>query len=161
MDKVIILSGASGAGKTTEANRLETTLTADGETVLIVSAQNFFLDEETGEYEFNPTKLEEAHGECLYDFTEALRGEDITVLIVDNANLTENEIAPYLRLATAYGWDVEIVVCRGQHESPHNVDKWRIQKQRGKQDATLKWWNVQDGIISYGSYRGTPVRVVE
>lgn len=154
------MSGPSGSGKTTEAQRILNTLVAEGETVKIVGANDYFTNED-GVYDFNPRHLDEAHADCLYDFVEAITTDEVTVLIVDNTNLAEGEISPYLRVAEAYEYDVEIVVCRGKYPNSHGVEPWRVTKQEAKLGATLKWWNIQDGATTYGAFRGTKVRVVE
>lgn len=78
------------------------------EDTVIVSADQFFIEEGGGVYAFDPSKLGRAHGQCLRRYTEALqRGE--RHVVVDNTNTTLLEIAPYVSLALAYGCEVEIV----------------------------------------------------
>lgn len=97
---VIILRGIPGSGKSTF------TKTLAGE-VRVVSADHFF--EKSGSYQFDPTKLPQAHGECLRKFVEALQKGFFETLVVDNTNTSVSEVAPYAALALAYGAKLEIV----------------------------------------------------
>lgn len=93
---VTILQGISGSGKSTFAR----TLSAD-----VVSADNHFMVD--GEYRFDPSRLPDAHAECLMTFLACLSsGRNV---VVDNTNTTAVEVAPYYALAQAFGADVEIV----------------------------------------------------
>ncbi len=92
---VWIMQGVSGAGKTHHTPW----------SAYIVSADYYFM--RGTEYQFDASKLGEAHGECLRCFTEAvLRGQEL--IVVDNTNTTPVEVAPYYALALAYGYDVVI-----------------------------------------------------
>lgn len=100
--KVFILSGISGAGKSTYAK-------TNHPNDLVVSADHYFM--KNGVYVFDHSKLGEAHAECLRLFVEAVRVGDRRI-VVDNTNTSVEEIAPYYLLAKAYGYDVEIVEIR-------------------------------------------------
>lgn len=95
---------------------------------MILSADDFFMKD--GEYNFDPSRLEEAHHECLKKFVQScvmlglekklkiavLRGisgsgkstwarlhkEDFDI-IVDNTNTTLFEIIPYVNVGKAFG----------------------------------------------------------
>jgi predicted kinase len=110
--KVIILSGVSGSGKSTLAAKLS----AENGGAPIFSADSYFMKE--GVYCFDPTKIGEAHKQCLRSFAWELnfqndnwfqsRGLVGETIIVDNTNTTALELAPYVALAQAYGYKVEI-----------------------------------------------------
>lgn len=103
---VHVMIAAPGAGK----SRLSKELIKDGGA--ICSADSYFqrwLPEPS--YEFDSSKLSEAHGECLRKFTEILYGLSLGVVdcenvVVDNTNSSLVEIAPYYSLAAAYGHSV-------------------------------------------------------
>lgn len=104
MRKVFILRGLPGSGKSTEANRLETQNNA-----IIVSADHSMIDE-MGVYKFDPTKIGLAHATCMRNFINNVAGnlhfgKDV---VVDNTNTTAVEIAPYIAVANAFGWQYEI-----------------------------------------------------
>jgi predicted kinase len=99
--KVVIMRGLPGSGKTTWVQ-------ANLPTALRWSADMFF--EHSGGYNFDPTKLPEAHNWCLNKFLAGLRRNTETI-VVDNTNIHIWEIAPYYRLAEAFGYEVEIIHC--------------------------------------------------
>jgi predicted kinase len=130
--KVIILSGVSGSGKTTYAKDLLSDPNRLG-TAGLVSADQYFIQERKGhtsctvwalvltqgqyertpssphgEYLFDASKLSEAHADCFRRFIDHLRA-GTRLVIVDNTNTTNEEIAPYYLGAQAFGYEVEIV----------------------------------------------------
>ncbi len=99
MKKVVIMSGVSGSGKTTYAQKLKNNC--------IVSADHFFLQDD-GSYKFEPAKLGEAHAFCFRSFIEFIRGWSESSIVVDNTNTTTEEISPYMLGAVAFGYEAEI-----------------------------------------------------
>ena len=83
MRNLILLRGASGAGKSTVAKLMKA--------VELFSTDDYFMVK--GKYEFDPSKLEENHKKCLQDVENVIYSiEDI---ITDNYltfDFTENEI---------------------------------------------------------------------
>lgn len=108
---VEILCGIPGSGKSTYAKNLKGN-------VVICSADDYFINP-TGEYNFDPAKLGQAHGACLKLFIETCRNAGMSygigddgIIIVDNTSISSLEIAPYIAIAQAYGIKVEIKVFR-------------------------------------------------
>lgn len=89
--KVIILSGASGSGKSTFARSFSCT---------VCSADTFFTSPD-GTYDFNPNELDRAHADCFRHFLGSLEGTDETV-VVDNTNTRLEELTPYVLAAHAF-----------------------------------------------------------
>jgi adenylate kinase family enzyme len=58
MKILYILRGLPGSGKSTLAKSLSNALTGH------IEADMFFVDKESGEYRFDPTKLGQAHSWC-------------------------------------------------------------------------------------------------
>lgn len=104
--RVIILVGPSGAGKSTY---IANTLRSSGGTGMVCSADHFFI-EAGGKYNFNPSKLGQAHAECLRAFIDSVMNPDEDFVFVDNTNTTKEDLAPYIAVARAYGIEPEIVV---------------------------------------------------
>jgi predicted kinase len=98
MSKVIILQGCSGSGKSTYAKN-------NYPNAYVVSADNYFMKD--GKYQFDPSQLDQAHGQCLRLFVGACENQQ--EIVVDNTNTSIAEIAPYYAIARAYGYDVELI----------------------------------------------------
>lgn len=106
--KVVVLSGVSGSGKSTAARKLWNEL-EPGTYCKVVSADDYFMVD--GEYQFDVSKLSDAHGACFRSFIHAISPgvSDYHLVVVDNTNTTAVEIAPYILGAQAYGWEAEII----------------------------------------------------
>jgi predicted kinase len=118
--KVKILRGLPGSGKSTYAKTLSN--------AIVCSADDYHMVD--GEYKFNPANVSKAHQDCLRAFVEECQSDDFDYLVVDNTNTTALEIAPYFRIAEAYGLDIEILefecsittsVERNVHGVPRHV----------------------------------------
>ena len=117
---VILMSGISGAGKDTYIKDRFSDMSVLS---IICSADTFF--EKDGSYVFNPSLLPQAHGECLRKFIlncetayadEHKYDNENRNLIVNNTNLSSDELAPYVAIAAAYGHPIELVTI---HCQPH------------------------------------------
>jgi len=122
MRQVTIMMGISGSGKSTYISKMVPI------PLRVCSADHYFLKE--GEYNFNPSKLGEAHGECFRNYVESLRKE-IPGVVVDNTNTTLAEISPYILGAQAYQYEVKVValMCDAQVAAKRNT--------HGTPEATL------------------------
>jgi len=149
-----ILSGLSGSGKSTWARAKAS---ASGSEYRICSADHYFIDPTTGEYNFNYRKLGEAHSQCFRLTSEALQ-QAVPMVFVDNTNLTAIDIAPYVAIGGAYGYDVRIVLISTTltleelaERNTHQVSLRTLQGQHRKQQAFCipLYWNVsvEDGVV--------------
>lgn len=105
---VTIMRGVPGAGKTYwHTHKYKT---SDEGRIVVCSANDYFTDPRTGEYRFDGAKLHDAHGACLRRYIEEVVSRNTAAhIIVDNTNIRESEIAPYISIADAYGAPYEIV----------------------------------------------------
>lgn len=139
MKTVIIMSGVSGSGKSTYVKH-----NFKGSTVC--SADDFFM--RNGKYSFDPNKLDEAHGFCLRKYARALALDEQRI-VVDNTNLTAEEIAPYYAMARAYGYEVELVTlwvhAKTAERNVHGVPAKSLERMVSKlQDRKLPpFWKVK------------------
>lgn len=158
---VLVLQGVSGSGKSTYAKWREKQRHEAAEFCTIVSADEFFMKD--GVYQFDATKLPQAHAQCLRRFVEIVsRSTDReTLLIVDNTNTSVAEIAPYMALAAAYGHEAVILrfdvdprkaAARNTHGVPApGVD---AQYTRMVRQELPPWWRVDPIGESWASAAG-------
>jgi len=113
MKQVVILSGLPGSGKSTYTAKLKSLALSNRQDYVVCSADHFFEDEE-GNYNFDPSKIGEAHGACYRKFIEAVQTTRTygALIVVDNTNLSSWEISPYMAGANAYSFDVKVVKVR-------------------------------------------------
>ena len=109
MSKIIIIRGASGSGKSYEA---EQRLIAHYNQPTKISVQFFEADQwfkVSGEYKFDAKELGSAHLWCRISVEKFIRGWPDCVAIVSNTSTTYKEMLPYALLADKYGCEIEIV----------------------------------------------------
>jgi predicted kinase len=107
MKEVVIMRGIPGAGKGHYVKALiaDSNL-PDGRShqLTVCSADHFFgLD-----YNFDPTKLPEAHASCMSAFLQAIL-EEHEMVVVDNTNIKQWMYEAYEKVARLAGYNVEIV----------------------------------------------------
>ena len=133
-----ILRSVSGAGKTTLAQTLQQYLP----NATAIAADDYFYQlGDNGEmyYNFDATKLREAHKECKA-YVEGYMIDDFDNIIVHNTNTTEKEIKPYTDLAEKYGYKVVSLVVENRHGNSdvHNVPEEVKKKQEQRLRNSLK-----------------------
>ena len=119
MRKLVILRGCSGSGKTTKAKELIDDFYIDclmTDRACICSADNFFIDTTTGEYNFDAKKLGQAHAWCKGNVFAAMSmGAELVIL--DNTNTQKWEYKDYLDYAKKFGYEVEECVVELDDDS--------------------------------------------
>jgi predicted kinase len=113
---VIILQDMPGIGKST-------LIRGRYKRAKVVSADRFFMKGDR--YIFEPTKLGEAHAQCLRGFTALVSDEEnkYETIVVDNTNTTVAEYAPCAALAQAYGHELKIITVLGDPLKAHKRNK--------------------------------------
>lgn len=122
-----IIRGASGAGKTTLAKTLR------GEHY---EADMYFMKD--GVYNFDATKLHQAHKWCFEEVEEAMELH-FPRIIVSNTFTTQKELKPYIDLAIKHGyiWFSIIVENRQATKDVHNVPQGTLAKQKARFHISL------------------------
>jgi len=116
---VTVLRGPSGAGKTTWRKYHKPS-------AFVCSADHFFNNPTTGEYEFDVKRLSEAHSWCMSEYLQALRAKR-PCIVVDNTNIKEWEFQNYLQAAELAFYKMTVVEF-----FPRTVDECRLVASRGR-----------------------------
>lgn len=116
MQRLIIIRGISGSGKTSEANRI---MKANpDEKFQHVEADMFFEDDE-GNYNFDPKLLPSAHKWCYDNIKKGL--EHGYSSIVSNTFTRKWEYESYVKMAEELKVPYEIVTMKGKYQNTHGV----------------------------------------
>lgn len=119
--KLIILRGLPGSGKSTWAAQQH---------AAIYSADHWFVGRD-GIYRFDRRQLNYAHGHCESGVLMGMK-LGLPVIIVDNTNVTNKEMQPYVDLGKRYGYEIEIRTFTGGYKSVHNVPQATIERMRAR-----------------------------
>lgn len=133
-----LIRGLPGSGKSTAARWI-----ADGHNNgSHFETDKYFINEETGEYEFDPSKLKEAHEWCQNQVEEEMKyhGDSFRVCItVSNTFTQEWEMEPYYKLAKKYDYNVISLIAENRHggENQHGVPAESIERMRARFETKL------------------------
>lgn len=117
MDKntLILIRGVPGSGKSTLAHYLEQSCARD---IVRCEADMFFTDE-LGRYNFDRSKLKEAHQWCQKATSVALL--DDRDVIVSNTFTKVWEMKWYIDKAKELGCNLQVIHCQGDFGNIHGV----------------------------------------
>ena len=132
-----IVRGISGSGKSTLAKEIA------GEEGFHVEADMFFLDA-NGVYEFDGSKIRQAHEWCKAEVDAALENGIDT--IVSNTFTRFWEVQPYLDLAKKHGVKVEIIAIPLERNfgNIHGVPSEVIEQMKAR------WESIEGEYIYHG-----------
>lgn len=134
--ELYILRGVSGSGKSTMAKEI----VSGHSSYLVCSADEFFVNKQTGEYEFDPKKLRQAHTWCKTRAELAME-LGVETVVIDNTNTQKWEYQSYLDMAKIFKYDIKIIKVGQLDESnlkvyanrnKHGVPLDVIRKQAGR-----------------------------
>ncbi len=113
MKKLFLIRGLPGSGKSTFAKELV------GSDFLICEADKFFYDRE-GNYNFDATKLKEAHESCrnrveTYMKDSLVNDQFYREIAVSNTFTREWEMQAYIDLAAQYDYRVFSIIIENRH----------------------------------------------
>jgi predicted kinase len=128
--ELILLRGLPGSGKSTLAKTILQLRSTDEPEVL--SADDFFEDKE-GDYNFDPTKLKEAHNYCQFRCSERMRQQRARI-VVANTFTQEWEMDEYFKMAERYNYRVHTVIVENRHgnENVHGVPEDKLQQMKNR-----------------------------
>jgi len=122
MKELLLLRGLPGSGKSTLAESLGGSH---------MEADKYFTYE--GKYEFDVTKLKDAHDWCQNAVKVFMENKSKRV-VVSNTFTQEWEMLPYFDLAEKHGYRVYSLICENRHGgiNEHGVpeDKLKLMKNR-------------------------------
>ena len=133
--ELILLRGLPGSGKSTLAKIILQLRSTDEPEVL--SADDFFEDKE-GEYNFDSTKLKEAHNYCQFRCSERMRQQKARI-VVANTFTQEWEMDEYFKMAERYNYRVHTVIVENRHgnENVHGVPEDKLQQMKNRFNVKL------------------------
>ena len=139
MEKVLyIVRGIPGSGKSTFAKRLV------GEDFLVCEADKYFINQENGKYEFDISKIKDAHKWCQnmvenYMKDSMINDQYYPEIAVSNTFTQEWEMRPYFELAKTYGYKVFSVIVENRHggTNQHEVPEEVLTKMCERFEITL------------------------
>lgn len=118
-----IVRGLPGSGKSTYAK------------TLVHPSAHFEADQyfmKGGKYVFDPSKLKDAHADCLARTRKAMVDGKHKMVAVSNTFTMKWELQPYIDLANELGWTVRVIRMTGDYGSIHDVPKDSIEKMRSR-----------------------------
>jgi len=128
--ELILLRGLPGSGKSTLAKIILQLRSTDEPEVL--SADDFFEDKE-GDYNFDSSKLKEAHNYCQFRCSERMRQQKARI-VVANTFTQEWEMDEYFKMAERYNYRVHTVIVENRHgnENVHGVPEDKLQQMKNR-----------------------------
>ena len=133
--ELILLRRLPGSGKSTLAKIiLQLPSNAEPE---VLSADDFFENKE-GEYNFDATKLKEAHNYCQFRCSERMRQQKARI-VVANTFTQEWEMEEYFKMAERYNYRIHTIVVENRHGSNnvHNVPEDKLEQMRNRFEIKL------------------------
>lgn len=131
-----LVRGLPGSGKSTFANWI-------WNEYAICEADKFFVDK-AGNYNFNASKLREAHKWCRDKVETRMKDNELNPqyypkIVVSNTFTQEWEIEEYFKLAAEYGYKVFSIIVENRHggENVHGVSADKVQVMRDRFEIKL------------------------
>ena len=127
---LILLRGLPGSGKTTLAHIILQHPAGLEQEVL--SADDFF-ENENGDYNFDSTKIKEAHNYCQFRCSERMRQQKSRI-VVANTFTQEWEMEDYYKMAERYNYRVHSIIVENRHgnENVHGVPEDKLQQMKNR-----------------------------
>ena len=132
MKNLYLIRGVPGSGKTTLAETLGYMIGAT-----VYSADNYFMV--NGEYQFDPTKLKQAHSWCQRSVNAEMRDFHADNIFVANTFTQEWEMKPYLDMAEEYGYRVFSIIVENRHggKNVHGCPDDKVEQMKNRFEVML------------------------
>jgi predicted kinase len=120
-----LIRGLPGSGKSTLAGIM---IDAWGGKIVHYEADHYF--KRTGEYLVDPSALPQSHNWCqALTLTALTAGQEV---IVSNTFVTIKEMEPYIQMTRDLNIVLNVIECKGNFGSVHNIPKSTLDKMRAK-----------------------------
>ena len=104
---MFIMRGLPGSGKSTIVQSIKSVYGNDDSCEFVIcSADQHFM--ENGSYQFDISKLKDAHSYCQNQAHDAVKSK-ISTIVIDNTNVMKWEIGPYINMGKSEGYIVLLV----------------------------------------------------
>jgi predicted kinase len=131
-----LVRGLPGSGKSTFANLITNKFS-------ICEADLFFYDKE-GKYNFDSTKLREAHEWCRNAVETRMKDNEVNPqfypeIVVSNTFTQEWEMEEYFKLAEKYGYMVFTIIVENRHGgvNQHGVPAQKLEQMKNRFEIKL------------------------
>lgn len=132
MKTLYLIRGLPGSGKSTLAASLKNTRHFE--------ADRFFVDER-GDYNWDGSKIRDAHKWCQYQVEIAMTPcDNVDIwydIAVSNTFTMQWEMRPYFDLAEKYGWNPFVIHCENNFGNIHGVGVGIIDNMKRRWEAML------------------------
>jgi predicted kinase len=132
---LILLRGVPGSGKSTLGEIILNCPQSSTNNVL--SADDLFIDS-SGKYNFDPTRIKEAHNLCQQKCAEKMK-MGLYKIVVANTFTQEWEMKPYYEMAERYRYRVHSVIVENRHGSTniHEVPEEKLNQMKDRFEVSL------------------------
>ena len=139
MEKILyIVRGIPGSGKSTFAEQIV------GADFLVFEADKYFINQDNGKYEFDISKIKDAHKWCQNLVENCMKDSMVNdhyyrEIAVSNTFTQEWEMEPYFELAKTYGYKVFSIIVENRHggTNQHGVPEDKIQQMKNRFEIKL------------------------
>jgi len=133
--ELILLRGLPGSGKTTLGKTILRCLSSDDPDV--ISADDFFVDEK-GDYNFDVTKLKEAHADCQRRCAHRMKNE-FSRIVVANTFTQKWEMDIYFEMAERYNYMTHTIIVENRHggKNVHDVPEDKLEQMKNRFEISL------------------------
>ena len=134
---IFLVRGIPGSGKSTFARHI-------WNEYAVCEADKFFHNKETGEYNFDPSRLKEAHEWCRNEVETRMKDHQVNPqyypeIVVSNTFTQEWEMQAYIDLAKKYGYQVTTLIVENRHGgiNEHGVPADKLEQMRNRFEIKL------------------------
>lgn len=133
---LILLRGLPGSGKSLLGEVINTPVYGWSRPNIVLSADDYFIKD--GGYEFDVTKITEAHNDCIQRCAQLMSGGS-NKIVVANTFAEQWELRPYYDIADRYGYCVHSLVVENRHngKNSHDVPEETIEDMKSKFEVKL------------------------